>query len=76
MHGGIIGNPLYIFTFLLHEFHLHLVPLIPYSESLKQSSSDPIFFIFLHMWKINHKTTIKTKTLHYLKKLKKIFSFA
>ena len=48
------------------EFQLHLVLLIPHLAIAKTILiRDPLFLIFLCVWKINFKTTIKTKTTHY-----------
>ena len=60
---GIWGygqNPLGLSRFMNYKYIKFCWSL--FQQSLKQSSSDPLFFIFLRVWKINLKlTTIKTK---------------
>ena len=57
-----------------HEFQFHLVPLIPHSSIDEQSSSDPLFFTFLPVWKINLKRS-KQKRRIVFQNLQNIFSF-
>ena len=71
LYMGVCAEPYRLSPFMSSLFNKFRRSLI--QQSLKQSSSDSVFFIFYTCGKSTFKTMVRTKTRHYLKKPTKRF---